>query len=606
MDAQDTLPAFLQLLTTPLDVLLGLFILFLFCNKRFNKWPKTESLNFSGQPEDYIDQKRYSTFRLIYFLSFSIYSLALFLVPDLLKVLFPAFDNPLLEASADYQYFSLSAALAIGTLKISTVQNRDEEWRKNLHDWARIPRAVEDVMHQILINNKITINSHYERELKVIISEKLSGPNKTFWLGAFEKWSDQTEENSVHLPTVHDLIFCFYCLKIVKELSPAHIFIKDIKDIEDKIENIANILPSQFGSASEKQTDDELGKIKQYLTECICRHIIKTYSNPRDQYDSFSRLGFQVRIRDTPKSINFNIMIYCIISGLFITALTTSFTIISIDRQTEISYFTNARFLTWTSGAFICSCLSMFSGVFFYFNKTLPDLSKYLSAFMFSSLLGFIYFHISTELMNRSDDNVLARMVVSSMYASISLVVLRALEIRTHYKRELIVNTAFNSVALGVFMMIFQILTTIAFDSSAPLVESGLIGFLKGALWGGMITYLIAGSARKSILFGMRSSPRAPEHIVLKIIEGDFSERTITKDISRGGAQIKTQAKFNKGQVINLSSNQLGNLSGEIQWAHRSITGDQHLGIRFLENNDKLKNYLRVKHGEYYAQLTLD
>ena len=129
------------------DIIVCLLILFVVVGSRFNKWPAAQSKLFTGKPSEYIDSWRYWGFCFLYILTFFVISAVLYSFPEFLRFI-PGAEEEQLSLS-----YTLCALIVVSALAHQSISSYDEQWRKQLHEWARIPRNVEEVSREIILSD---------------------------------------------------------------------------------------------------------------------------------------------------------------------------------------------------------------------------------------------------------------------------------------------------------------------------------------------------------------------------------------------------------------------------------------------------------------------
>ena len=223
---------------TYVDIAISAFILLFLIGERFNQWPGVTQGLFSGKPSDYIDPFRYYAYYFIYICTFlavgvAIYNLGLFIpadekMPDLFKQVADKLGR---------KSWTIAALYLLALVNEKHVQKWDALWRNRLQLWARIPKAVEEARDSLLLNeNALTPTP---QRLDAIRSQMRKLGVDTYWEPIIDHWQEEREKSSLDW----HYLKAIYALRVCKELQGAAINPIDISRHENRLHDLARVLP---------------------------------------------------------------------------------------------------------------------------------------------------------------------------------------------------------------------------------------------------------------------------------------------------------------------------------------------------------------------------
>ncbi len=615
-----------------LDWLVSVFVLFYIFGSRFNHWPETEAAALSGSPRDYISRFRYYCFCLVYMATYAVAALVLKNFPQLLALLPDSVLEPLgLVSTADSAnastmgsmlafYFPYVLICAIAVTNWKPIRGHDERWRAILHDWARIPRDVEELILSVSTYTSFFPVAGFKPQLEAKLvtqnGTQLGGQTlHQFWLSQYDEMESLRSDNSVNW-----LYLKAVCLAILVRNVCSELRLKDIGNQEDRLQELGAILPFKAADAPEvKAYSAELESMSAYFVEGLCKHLVRKYSDREDQFSALRNMGFKVDRVDIVDPKIKEAVVWCLIAVFAISCSYVSSLLYVIDQVRPVDYFTFARFVQWESASFVCFSIAILVG---FFMKSVPkgtgtsSVLLYFSTLLVSMLGSYIYFRIAQDLGQSSMGKPWARIALSLSFASLSLVVLSALQRVSHDVRDVVQFSMIQGVVLGVIMLLLQIAISLSFrwDVYAPLtlgewlsgsngylLKVGFVGFWKGFFLAFVVSFAIQEVYRRQLLSTLRKNPRAEMNLLVTMNLQSRDYIASTKDISKYGLKLQTRHRLQPNQVIPLTSRALGEFDAVVRWSKRTWMGGFTVGLEITEDIPMLQSYLRSQYGEFYA-----
>lgn len=589
-----------------IDILICALFLFVVVGTKFNKWPLEQSKLLTGKPSDYIDSLRYSGFCLIYVLTYFVITVVLFTFPELMK-LFPS----LMVSYKLNTYIAFSVAI-VTISALPPVSRYDEQWRKKLHGWARIPNSVKEVAKEIHRKNVFLPTENYLFEFEKQIIKK---DDQSKWMGFINNLATEKENHTIHWYYIK----CSCLLLIVNDFCKG-LSADDVKTQKSRIEELGRIVISSDFSENELLTyKNELEEMSVYFIECLCKHFTKKYPREDAKYNAFKNLGFKLGMHDNAEFRIKDTVLWCFISVVFVSIFSV-LALLSVLDYYQPGYFQiQDNFSSWTIGSIVSFSIAIFVG---FLVQKIPSrqlragIYYYSTTLLLATLASFIYLVIVRDVTSITEGKPFARILLAMSFSTVSIVVLKALNNASHDKRDVINSSLFYGLVLGGVMAVFQVLISIAFGWGKPQ-ESGSImslyfgnwklvmlfsvGLLKGMFIGGGISYFIQKIQREQLLEALRKSPRVNKIMVMHLKTGKEKFNINMRNISTKGAKIQSRAKLISGDSVEIISPVLGSVKGVIKWTHHQLLGQQVAGIEFTNTPRTLKKYIRENFGEYYA-----
>jgi hypothetical protein len=591
-----------------LDIGLCLAILSVVVGSRFNKWPAEQSKLFDGKPADYIDTARYRGFCFLYILTFFIISAVLYSFPEFLRFV-PGWEDQQLRMS-----YTMCALIVVSALAQQNISTYDEQWRRQLHEWARIPGHVEEVSREIMLSDSYLPTESYLSALRQDLQRE--DQSLSYWINVISDIETEKEHHSI------DWCFlkCASLMLIIRDTncgpSADHFAAK-----ARRIEELARLVPLTGSDEKEFAAyKRELEDLSRYFIESICKYLIKKYPRADEQFSAFKNLGFSIRQHDSAEVSIRDAIIWCSLGVVFVSVCSVTALLMILDARSEIEFLTQDRFILWTLGNIECFMIAIFVGILvkkMSARKAKTGMNVYVSAFFLATLASFIFFQFAQDLNTQSSRLPFARFMLAMSFSTLSIVVVRALSNISLDQRDVILSSLFHGLMLGLVMGVFQGLTSIAFswgrietpsslmeflsrdDWKLPLVC--LVGLFKGLFVGVGISFFIHNIQRKQLLASLRQNPRV-ERVMVMTCKREGEQFTVsTKDISKHGIKIQTRRRLNCGDKITIESQIFGSIEGVIKWSRNLFWGRQQAGVQFIDTPHKLNKFLRDRYGEYYA-----
>jgi len=606
-----------------IDTLVAIIIIALYSAQRFNTWPAPSNHSgdiktvFSDQPSDYINIKRFLIFYLIYALSVCILMLVFYGIPELLQIHAVSTVLKSVGIPEDNRTFVIFSLIAIAVLKIPIIAENEIKWRRQLHQWARIPREVDDLKKVLMRADEFTPTEDYIKQARQNIKKRGLSLQPRFkqmeiaWLEYLNDFQKEKENNTVYWKFLH----CLILFIMAKEICSSRI-LGSIKDTEEDIFSLGSKITSTIES---NPTDvKELDTMSNHFVECICKQVVKIHPDSEERLRMLKNLGFGISHQDCVEPKYGQAFLLC----SFGVAFASLFSVAAILQV--LSRLDKDRLLTWTLGSFLSLCIAIFVAFIIYtqlkHKRAIDTISAQLVCLFVSTLASALYFIIVPELNARSTGNPLARIVLAMSFATLSPFVYRAIEqtkfsTENNFRTDKIRRFAIaQGVMLGVIMMVFQCLVSVSFQlkpenphaltnflsiEKTKLAFLATIGFTKGFFLAAYTTYLIQITKRIYLISCLRAQPRAKEELPLPLSSENAPAWAL--DISKNGLRIETDSNIQAGDFIELESVATGKISGQVKWINRISGGKTVAGVFLSQNYPVLHNYLRKRYGDSYA-----
>ena len=356
---------------------------------RFNKWPTEQSKLFTGKPADYIDAWRYRGYCFLYVLTFFVISAVIFSFPEFLRFL-PGGDEAQLSLS-----YTLCALIVVSALAQENISAYEEQWRKQLHDWARIPRYVEEISREIILGDNFMPTEVYLSALRKSLRREDHSLSR--WLDLIPQIETEKANHSI------DWYFlkCASLLLITQDTRSGP-SADNLKAKATRIEELAYLIP--LADPNEKEFASyraELEDMSRYFIESICKYLIKKYPRPDEQFSAFKNLGFMIRQHDTTEVSIRDAIIWCSLGVVFVSVASVIALQSILDARSQIEFLTMERFIGWTLGNTGCFMIAIFVGLLvkkISARNLKAGINVYLSAFFLSTLASFLFFQFASDL----------------------------------------------------------------------------------------------------------------------------------------------------------------------------------------------------------------
>lgn len=602
-----------------LDISITALILFVVFSSRFNKWPSGQHALFTGKPSDYIDSTRYRGFCFVYLLTYFILTLALYSSPELLTLL-PVSDE-FRSAIINNKTYTVACVLVVACLAQQKISVYDEQWRQQLHQWARIPRAVEEILQVLSQSDNFMPTKRYQNQIKRSLVKGEDGslwgsPNNPYWLDVINNLDEEKRQRTINWYYIRCVSLFLIVEDICKGLS-----LEDLRLRENRLMELGRVIQlSQPGEREARSQKEELDTLALQFLVCICKHIVKKYPKKEAQYTAFRNLGFVMSRSDYTEVNVKDAVIWCLFVVTFVSFTSVYGLLAILDDSTAIEFLTLDRLARWGIGSVVAFSTAIFVAMIV---KKLPSRSTrvgpatYLVTMLFATLVSFVYFQIVSDLSQRSIDLPYARLILALSFSTLAVFVIKALDNTSHDWRDVFFSSFIHGLAFGCVMGVLQPLISVAFNwedavGSGSLYNYlvthnnhlglvGLLGFFKGLMvaWG--ISYAIQETQRKQLLVALRQSPRVEDVLISRLKAGNNEFRINIRNLSTKGARIQCRERLALGDKIQLESPAIGKIEGVIRWRQSKLWGSHVAGVAFTNVSAQLNQYIRERYGEYYA-----
>ncbi len=596
------------------DLLVCAFVLLFFIGPRFNCWTQDMRTLFSGKPKEYIDGYRYFFYCGIYISSFAVLIVILYNFPELVKVAADQLgvDFKSLGDTFGKQGFAFMSLLVMALLNHNKVNHFDELWRNRLHEWARIPKAVDEIKNHIIRTEGFSPSSKY---LAIAVNELQREAENTshkqvlndYWLKAIDQWQEHKKQNTIKWHYTKCL-----CLLLVVRDTCGKYSDADLQLKESRIKDLGKIIPLMADDNPDARAQrSELESLSNYFIECICKHLIKKYPSPQGQYNALNNLGFNISYRDSAEAEIIEAIVYCIIGVLLVSVLSTAVVLPIIKGKNAMAI----DLIQWSAGSFFSLCISIFVGMMvqkvFVTNQVEANLPIYVITLILATVGSFFYFHIVAEA--DANPKLLGKFFLALSFSTVAVVVMRSMNDINSDVRDVVITALVHAGILAIVMSLLQMSVSVAFllpdkfswdilaRNDWKIAKLGVVGLVKGFVLGGMISYLIQDTLRRQHLAALRRCPRINFNKIMTLMRGNISFRINTKNLSKSGIMIKCREVLSLNEQITLSAPGLGDIQGTVRWTQAGWMGHHFAGIQFTAGYNELNNYIRGKFGEFYA-----
>ena len=608
----------MDIIAIDIDPLVALLIIGFFSAHRFNTWPSPQNPALSGRPSDYINTGRFVVFYLLYAMSVGVLTLAFYGIPELLQIGLVRDALASVGIPPESRTLSIFSLIAIMVLNIPVVANNEKEWRRQLHNWARIPRDVDDLKKSLTRADRFMPT---ERHIELARLEiKKAGMSlqpqfkalETGWLAYLDGFQVEMGNNTVYWRFLR----CLLLLIIARETCSTRI-LGGMSEAEQQVVLLGSRILSFDGEQRHAVVDD-LDAMADYFIECICKQVIKNYAKPEERVQALRNLGFGVSHQDCVQLRFGRTFAYCLVGVGFCSLLSVAAIRLVLLMNGKIESFSVETFLTWSTGNFLSLCVALFVAAIIYtqmkHERAIDTISAVFVCLFVSTLASALYFIVVRDLGRNSVGNPLARIMLAMSFAALSPFVYRAITQTSFSGGEIRRFALLQGVVLGVAMMVLQYLVYVVFNieriqldsvsdylggSGGILVYMAIIGFAKGFFLGFYISYLIQKTKRAQLLKSLRVQPRATAEFSLRLIDGN--NPVLARDVSRNGLKIEAVSNFQPGERIELESAVTGKIEGLIKWTQHRSRGRVLAGIFLSRDYPILNEYLRETYGAYYA-----
>ncbi|MCG8313009.1 MAG: PilZ domain-containing protein [Pseudomonadales bacterium] len=606
-----------QAITLSDFILTSLLIAFMI-GSRFNEWPQSQTYPKKDKPSDYIDRTRYFGFCFLYVFIFYILTFVLFTTPELTHFLPENWELPNTTSTLPL----LSCAIIITALLAQPrIYRLDIMLRARLHEWARIPRAVEDLKQNILQSNCYTPTEDYINYAKNEIYRydgAILQDNQTLniWIKKLDEVAKVKHSHSIEWCYLKCL--CLYM--IVKDICP-HLSSQDAKAYDARLTELRKIIQlSNDTNIKALQLREELDARSDNLITTICKYIVKKYPNEAEQYKAFKHFGFNMAHSDCTHMSIRDAIVACLLIVLIVSCLASFATISLLQYHNPTRFSIMEQFPRWTLGAIASFSIAITLGTLVAkssFQRSRIGIYMYGLTFIASTFSCFIFFHISGDF---DTDRAIPRFILAASFSAVTVTTILALSQSSHDRRDIVERAFYHGAVLALAMCVFQLGVSFAFnppqsfqinqiiihltEDSNKRIWLGVIGFFKGLIVGGGISFILQDAQRKQHLEALRKSPRVDTSMIVTLtLPASGKElRATTQNISLNGALIRSREPISEGTTIELTAKKIGNLKAIVKWHKKRLWSSANvIGVEFCASGPDLKKYIRNQYGEFYA-----
>lgn len=594
-----------------IDILGFLLVLVAAVAPRFNSWPAQQAKLFVGKPSDYIDAARFQGFRAVYIFTFIVMALAIQNTPQLIGLIIGGAAK-VSEDAGLVQYLTVCGLFAFAILQVPAIAKCDDQWRQVLHEWARIPRLVQELKQNILHADNFTptegcllsvaqqlnryqdeaLRSYWHKALAVLPSEKLDGTLNWHYLKCL-------------------------CLMVIVRDACQSLLISSWNDKVNRLDELGRIVYSSASDSSKTGAlKDELQSTAEFFTECICKCLIKKFHRQDQRYDAFKNLGFHIGQQDVADIRLGDATLWCLVALALVVALSNLLVLNIIDRFSNAGFFSFEKLATWTLAGWASFVIAVSVGVVFKLAASRTGYrgpAVYLSAVFVATATALFYLGLAHGLMDRPA----AWLALALSYSLLSVVVIKALKNTSNDVRDIYGLSAMHGLALGGVLAAFQVLISLFFALArapegvavATVVDGKLVmyawlslaGFCKGFAAGFVVSFILQNALRKQLLVALRQAPRVDRLLMFNLqLAGEKLQGSI-KNLSRSGARIQCRHALAVGDQLELKCQSFGKVDGVVRWRQHKLFGAEEAGVEFVRTPAELHQYIWDKYGDYYV-----
>ena len=499
------------------DFLFTTLLIVLLIGSRFNEWPQTQGYPQNDKPSDYIDRVRYCGFCFVYIFIAYVLTFVLFTTPEITKLLPEGWEISDPVGAANSMPL-LSCAIIVTALLAQPKINRiDNLLRMRLHEWARIPRAVEDLKQNILQSNCYTPTEDYISYAKNEIyrydgAVLQDNQALNIWISKLNEIAKVKHSHSIEWCYLKCL--CLYM--VVKDISPS-LTANDIKSYDARLTELRKIIQlSNETNIKALQLREELETIADNFLTSICKYIVKKHPNAAEQYRAFRHYGFNLAHNDCTQMSIRDAIVACLLIVITVSCLTSFMTISLLQHHNPTRFSVMEQFPRWTLGAIVSFSIAITLGTLVTksaFQKNRIGTFLYGLTFIGSTFACFIFFHITGEF---NSNRAIPRFILAASFSVLTITTILALRQSSHDRRDIIERAIYHGLVLALIMCLFQIAVSFAFnppknfqinqimihltEQGNKRVWLGVIGFFKGLLVGGGISFVLQDAQRKQHL----------------------------------------------------------------------------------------------------------
>ncbi|MEW9798265.1 PilZ domain-containing protein [Alteromonas sp. CYL-A6] len=597
-----------------IDMIATAVIVITFSVIRFNAWPRHSPAGIRGKPFDFISAKRFVAFFAVYVLSVLMMILTLHGIPELTDhaYLKPIFEQWNLSAHGDsYAFWALTVVCIVS---VPPLKKFEEDWRNRLHMLARIPRDVMELRNRIVAANRFTPSPFYYRIAKEQIAEagKEFSPQFSLleqrWLEYLENFEEEKRKGSIFWYFLN----CVCLLIVAKHTCPYRI-LGSTEDTERKLQDLGSLIIARNGKDSQEYRKD-LDEITEYLEICICKSIVKKHENAVDRVRALENCGFNTTHEDYFKPKLTASFLQCA-AGVALVSVVSVLMILQVLANITPVPVTLERFVTWTLGSFLSFTVAIMAAAMVASFKgrsgSINQAVAMLVCLVISTLASAIYFIVVNELHLRSESNPIARVTLALSFGMLSPVVYRAIVMNTLDQSEVKRFAVTQGMILGIVMAAMQCAVSYTFNmrTAEPytsvlhfftaqenkMMYMAAIGFMKGAVLGTFISYLIQYTKRAQLLKSLRQYPRKEVEIPVRLSE--TGPPAVVLDISQGGMKITAQTVHQIGDKVQVDIFNGGPIEALVRWTRKKSRGRLEMGLLVPSHNIPTQNFLLQEGG---------
>lgn len=602
-----------ETLGTPTNLLIDIFffglILLFVVAERFAQWPEADKGQFSGSPREYIDSARYSLFLALYLLTFLLFITVLRNLGS--NVVFQLMDlagaEPvgLVQGVMGEQSYTFTALALIALMNVPRVNHYDEIWRSKLQTWARIPKAVEDVMHQLRAREE-----SFQPEPLYLdrLFQKMRGlPDAEYWQQVADNLAEERKRDSL----TWRFVKASYLLLVIKGIGVSYFSREDSLDAESRLDNIAHVVPRlEENSDLYAKTLAELDALEARLYEALCKFVVRKYSKRSDQYTVLKNYGLFLDATDSRDIQLLEPAVICV-AGIAVVCAVTVFLYLGYRSTYGGSEggIPLDTWLRWSVGSLLSYLAAILTGLVFdrvsQAQESTPGLWVYVVAMLTATIASYLYFNIiATDPGDRIGRHV-AFWALAMSFGSMSVVVINSLSTDTFGdKREILQHAVKMGLILGLLSGALQVVAIYGFSMARggaqwqQLAAGFGYGFIRGgaiAIW---VAYIIQENVRRQLVAALRRSPRRRHLAQLPASDGERELSLIITNISRTGLRVRARGMSGEVKQLQLRF-PFANIKADVVWRQGHTAG--LVFDRSDPNLPQLKGFIRSRYGEFYA-----
>lgn len=580
--------------------------------KRFNRWQSSDDVQFEGTPKDYINDRVFTEYCGLYFLTLLVFAYALSIlaqVPDIRSLIETQVESTVQAGS--WLHFTINVVLVVGAAALTPylalilfVANRgpfreiDAQWRAYLLGSARVPRdamnlkeAIKDALAELDLDSP---------KLKSVVDQLLER-------GLLRKQDLEQGPLDYCISPQYArqlLVQNLYLIDINGRFKNDHFPAADLERIRKELFTRAELISviEENGQRAIQEQISALEVDQSRLAEMLAKNCLKAYPRHAQRTQVLQGLGLNT-LSLGRKELNWTLPMCLVFFGIFLATMVSLllflplFDFAGIPGPGKSAWFSLERLFGWTLGGSFSMLLAV--GVGLVFNEALKgslgdrSLLAYLVAFLTALTGSMIFFALSRSSFS------LPYIAMSISFALLAFNAIASRGQRLLDKRQVlsraIVLALIYAIASALLQMSVRVLFWSMRNEQLPgpgdlaqldLAYFALFGFVRGFMVAFLVSYVFMDCERLAIIRRRRHARKQLDEDMLAEVSGQQIPCKV-RDISQQGARLsvppRSPARLGeeiallfgfgavKGQVVSADQGQVRVCFEDSQRAHRQL-----------------------------------